>query len=69
MVWEPASNWLEIGAILVPVALLPLLSLLLIRPLVRAQEGRLFRRHHEEQEGTGPQQHMSEGHPRLITSR
>jgi hypothetical protein len=60
MVWEPASNWLEIGAILVPVALLPLLSLLLIRPLVGAQEGRLFR-HHEEQEDTGPQQHLSKG--------
>ena len=61
MVWEPASNWLEIGAILVPVALLPLLSLLLIRPLVGAQEGRLFSCHHEEQEDTGPQQHMSKG--------
>jgi hypothetical protein len=43
MVWEPAKGLVEICAILVPFGLLPLLSLLLIRPLVRAQEQGLFK--------------------------
>jgi hypothetical protein len=52
MVWEPAQNWLEICAIVVPVALLPLLSLLLIRPLVGAQERRLFKDEAAGNDGT-----------------
>lgn len=43
MVWEPAKNVVEICAILVPFALIPLLFLLLFRPLVREQERSLFK--------------------------
>jgi hypothetical protein len=52
MVWEPAKNWVEICAILVPFALLPLLSLLLIRPLVCAQERKLFKDEAAGNDGT-----------------